>query len=175
MMTVKKFLFAGLAIPLLAACAAGPDVGSTSRMALKGDGFQAALHSEYVLLAQDENDEWDGKNALYFDNKARAAGAGKKVGPQPIKERNLPGDTKWELSAARGALVAELGSGATTRTPNDAAHAQAMFDCWMEEQEENNQPEDIAACRDAFDKAMKRIAATIAWNPAPAARALLSK
>ena len=77
--------------------------------------------------------------------------------PQKTKERNLPGDTKWVLEAARSALVAELGSGARDRMPAKAARAQAMFDCWMQEQEENNQPKDIARCRSAFDRALKDI------------------
>ncbi|MGY9063554.1 MAG: OmpA family protein, partial [Rhodospirillales bacterium] len=34
-----------------------------------------------------------------------------------------------------------------------AARAQAMFDCWMQEQEEAHQPAEIAACRAEFEKA----------------------
>ena len=34
------------------------------------------------------------------------------------------------------------------------AEAQLEFDCWMQEQEENRQPKDIAACRARFFKAL---------------------
>jgi len=40
---------------------------------------------------------------------------------------------------------------AAAAKPKAAAKAVAMFDCWMQEQEENNQPPDIAACRKAFN------------------------
>jgi OOP family OmpA-OmpF porin len=33
-----------------------------------------------------------------------------------------------------------------------------MYECWMEEQEENIQPDDIAACRAAFEEALVQIA-----------------
>lgn len=36
------------------------------------------------------------------------------------------------------------------KAPDTAAHAQIMFDCWVQEQEEDIQPDDIAACRNAF-------------------------
>ncbi|MDP6602913.1 MAG: OmpA family protein, partial [Rhodospirillales bacterium] len=57
------------------------------------------------------------------------------------------------------------------------AKAQVMFECWMQEQEEDIQPEDIAACRADFYAAMaalklalapKMVAAKPAPAPAPA-------
>lgn len=54
-----------------------------------------------------------------------------------------------------------------------AAKAQTSFDCWMQEQEEDTQPKDIAACRDAFYAAMAQVEAALrpadAAAPAPAA------
>ncbi len=157
MIRMKTLIAALLAMPLLAACAAGPDLTMTSRMASKGDAFQQALHREYLALARAEADEGDTEDAVYFNGKSMAAAGGQKVGPQKVKERKLPGDTKWELEAARQALRAALGTGGMKNKPNTAAKAQAMFDCWMQEQEENFQPKHIAACRDAFDAALKRL------------------
>ncbi len=139
-------------------------------MASKSTAFQKALHKEYAELAFLEDDEGDSDDALYFNNKAVLSAAGNMVGPQKIKDRALPGDSKWELDAARRALVPELLSGAKDRMPAKAARAQAMFDCWMQEKEENDQPKDIARCRSAFDQALKDIGnrPMVMAAPAPA-------
>jgi OOP family OmpA-OmpF porin len=47
--------------------------------------------------------------------------------------------------------------GARDSNPAVAARAQERFDCWVEQQEENHQAEDIAACRDDFLKAMEEL------------------
>ena len=66
------------------------------------------------------------------------------------------------MSAARARLVTALDATARSKVPDIAAHAQAMFDCWMEEQGENRQPEDIAACRAAFFEALSDVEAAVA-------------
>jgi OOP family OmpA-OmpF porin len=90
-----------------------------------------------------------------------------------------PGD--WTLSrelagqfyAARGQLLLALDNNGRTAAPGDAAQAQAMFDCWIQEQElanEGHQPDDIAACREAFEVALARVQEAIA-EPEPMAEA----
>src|SRR3546814_14470257 len=63
-------------------------------------------------------------------------------------------------------------AGAADEKPLDAAKAQANFDCWMEQQEENFQPQHIAACRDGYMTAMAELEAqpqtVMAPAPAPA-------
>ena len=72
-------------------------------------------------------------------------------------------------------MITALDGGAATKIPSAAARAQTMFDCWMEEQEENHQPKDIAACRKDFEAAMAAVDAAMkpkmakpAPTPAPA-------
>src|SRR3546814_7288426 len=48
-----------------------------------------------------------------------------------------------------------------------SAEAQVAFDCWMEQQEENFQPDDIAACRDRFEAAMAILEEEEAPAPPP--------
>ena len=64
-----------------------------------------------------------------------------------------------------------LNAGGATRAPEQSARAQTQFDCWMQEQEENYQPEDIAACRAGFlsamDQASSIVFAAIMPPPAP--------
>ncbi len=176
MIRMKTLIVALLAMPLLAACTVGPDLTMTKRMASKGDAFNQALHREYLALAQSELDQGDTDSAVYYNDKATAAAKGDKVGPQAVKERKLPGDTKWELEAARQALRAAMGTkGILAAKPNLAAKAQAMFDCWMEQQEENDQPPHIAACRDAFNEALKKLEARPKMMAKPAPKKKMKK
>ena len=46
-----------------------------------------------------------------------------------------------------------------------------MFDCWMEQQEENIQPEHIARCREGFYAAMNEVKVAMAPKQAPAVAA----
>src|SRR3546814_8047690 len=57
-----------------------------------------------------------------------------------------------ELKQAREKLVAAFDAGAKEASPDAAALAQANYDCWLEQQEENYQPEHIKSCRDALDR-----------------------
>ncbi len=163
---LKYLLASVVGVSLLAACSA-IDIDKTRALPSKGTSFQKALHVEYAQLAFEEDDEGDSRDAVFFDKKAHAAAQGTGVQPQNTKARTLPKNKVAELGAARTRLVAALGSGAREKAPKHAARAQAMFDCWMEEQEENNQPKDIARCRSAFEKALA--AAERAMVPAPVA------
>ena len=150
---------------LLGACSISSEIATVRQMPVKGDAFQQALHAEYVKLATIEDDEGDIDNAEIFNNKARMVAEGKKVLPSTFKERTIPKKAADELEAARIALMAALGAGGRAKAPKDAAHAQVMFDCWMEEQEENDQPADIALCRNAFDAALRKIEDALSQRP----------
>lgn len=122
-----------------------------------GTSFQNALYSGYVDLALAEYDEGDYRDSDYFSRQALAAAGGQAVMPQALEERRLPGDSLGALGDARSRLVAALDANARSGQPTIAAEAQAAFDCWIQEQEENDQPGDIAACREAFETAMARL------------------
>lgn len=171
-MKFLKFAMAIALLPLLAACAAGPDTAATKAMANKGSPFHMALQNEYVALAMAEAEEYDMEDAHYFNNKALAAAKGEDVGPQELKERNIKGDAQWELEAARQALRGELLSGAKDWAPLEIARAQAMFDCWMQEQEEGDQQDHIDACRIAFDEALAKASG---MRPSPMAKPMAKK
>lgn len=146
-----KLAMAAALLPLLAACAAGPDTAMTKAMTNNGSAFDKALQMEYVALAVSEAEQYDIDSAEYYNNKAMAAAKGEDPQPQEVSERAIKGDVQWELEAARQALRGLLLSGGKDFAPAESAHAQAMFDCWLEQQEENDQPDHIAACRNGFD------------------------
>jgi OmpA-OmpF porin, OOP family len=157
MKSFKLMSMAGAALLALSGCSSYVDTATVAGMSAKGSGFQQSLHKEYIKLAEMEKVEDDGADAQYFVDKAKSAAMGEDVGPQPLAERMLPDSAKAEVSAARKKLVEKLWKGGADETPHAAAKAQAMFDCWMQEQEENNQPDHIAACKAGFDKAYAMI------------------
>jgi OOP family OmpA-OmpF porin len=152
-----KYTLAIALLPLLAACAGGQNIEATKSMANKGSAFNGALQQEYIALAMAEAEEWDMEDAHYFNNKALAAAKGDDVQPQAIKERKITGDARWDLEAARQALRASLLAGSKDYAPKESARAQAMFDCWIQEQEENDNPADVAACMNGFNEALAKV------------------
>ncbi|MBC8242720.1 MAG: OmpA family protein, partial [Alphaproteobacteria bacterium] len=132
-------------------------------------------HMEYMALARAEAAEQDYDDTDYFGTKAlgavEAANEGATVpDPQEVSERDLPEDQIDTLINARDVLMEALMDGRRAK-PGHAARAQAMFDCWIQEQEENIQPDDIAACRQGFFMAMGELAATEAMPMEEAAPA----
>ncbi|MEX2453914.1 MAG: OmpA family protein, partial [Rhodospirillaceae bacterium] len=145
--SVKIFVAAGAAA-LLSACAGHLSEAETA--APPADAFAAALQSGYVALARAERDENDFGDARSFAARALDAAAGRPPAPESLGARRLPQESVPELADARARLMRALDAGARSLSPHDAAEAQFGFDCWMQEQEENFQPDDIAGCRARF-------------------------
>ena len=144
----------GAATTLLAACGT-IDGDKIASMENKGDSFTRALQQNYVQLGKSEADENDWSDADHFFTKAIGAANGEAVDPDAISSRMLPGDSVAELTAARLRLTRTLDAGAAKSNPTATARAQAMFDCWMQEKEEDIQPKHIAACKKGFETAME--------------------
>lgn len=142
---------------LLAACM---NTEVTTRTA--ADPFNEALHKGYAAFAASERAQYDWIDGEHFANKANAAAAGQRVLPEPVGDWSLSAAKANELSAARARLMAALDGGARTTYPADAAEAQVSFDCWIEQEEEGWQVDDIKACKDRFDAAMARIGGSVA-------------
>jgi len=158
---------AGLAF--LGACAsvtAPPEVDKLRVAEATGDAFTRALTQEYRELAIFEADEmYDWRDAKHHAEKGLRAANGEVVEPDTIESRHLPDDKVEVLTAARAELVGLLDANARVQHPAVAAHAQGRFDCWMEQQEENHQPDHIAACRDEFYAALNELKALMAPKP----------
>lgn len=127
----------------------------------EGRGFPYYLAQNYRRYAKQEDNEHDFVNAAKFLARAAAVEQGELVDPEPLAQRTLPIYAVRDLSLARERLVTVLNKGARSTHPKPAAQAQAMFDCWLEQQEENSQPHDVHACRQGFEEAMAMI------EPAP--------
>jgi len=165
-MKTLKFVAIG-ALAFVAACTTDLDKSRTVEPA-GGNAFTQALTKEYKDLAAFEADEmYDWTDAGFYARKALAAANGANVGPQDPAERDLPQDVLPEIQSTRQRLLAALDGGARESKPEIAARAQARFDCWLEQQEENFQHDDISACRDELLAALAELEAKPA-APAPA-------
>lgn len=163
-----KPLMAAAAMMSLAACA-GFQLDNARGLTPEGDAFSKALYQEYLALAEMEFAEGDYQDSDVFASRAIASAEGTPPGPEALEDRNLPAEHKGALSEAHRRLVAALGAGAATKVPEASARGQAMFDCWMQEAEENFQPADIAWCRDRFMPALEAMEAAVGEQPVAAA------
>ena len=85
--------------------------------------------------------------------------------PTALEQRLIPADKVEELAKARNRLMAMLFGSGKGKAPIVAARAQLSFDCWVQEQEEGHQPDDITECRNAFYGSV--VAAEVAMRPPP--------
>jgi len=159
-MRIFKILAAGALAMGLSACAitSQSDIDAAAALKAKGGKFERTLHKEYIKLAKAENKEGDHPDAIYFANKARKAASGKAPKPDTRKQREITkknwkkakgGLRRWHVMKERGGLKF---------APKEMAKAQAGWDCYMQELEENLQPKDIKKCKKYMDKALSKAA-----------------
>lgn len=133
-----------------------------------GTAFARALTEDYRAFAQEERDEYDWYAQQHFAKKGLAAANGEVVQPEQIGDYDVGhGPVFADLTDARARLVAMLASDAPQRVPEAAARAQTQFDCWLHEQDEGWEIQEIAECRAGFMTAMNLTVAA----PAPVAAA----
>lgn len=157
----KTHLGVVMATALLAGCAGFTGQGYVDELNaadVAGPAFTQALAREYRDVA---NFEWaemmDYRDGQHFARKGLTAVAGETVLPDEPASRRLPDFAQADIAQGYTRLNEALTGGAREASPEAAAKAQAKFDCWMEQQEENHQPEDIASCRQGFEEAMAAI------------------
>jgi OmpA-OmpF porin, OOP family len=128
--------------------------------------FDRQLAAEYQQLAWFENDQMrDTRDGGTFARKAGEIAAGRSTAPEDPATRTIENATaRTELTSERQRLVRLLGEG-RSRAPHEAAVAQARYDCWVEQQEEGFQTNDIRACRAMYMQAAADLDRALA--PAP--------
>ncbi|MCP5366238.1 MAG: OmpA family protein [Hyphomicrobiales bacterium] len=150
------------ALLLLSGCGAGIDYDRLGALSPQGDDFNAAVAREYRDAALFEARQmYDWPDAARFGAKALGAAAGTTPEPERVADWRLPGERVGEIVAARARLTDTFGRDARAQAPEPAARAQARFDCWVEQQEENWQTADIARCRDGFYAALAEVEGTL--------------
>ncbi len=169
MTKLRGFILTGLTLAL-AACSgisSHSEIEALNEVQPVGSPFTQYLAAEYRDYSNRENNEmFDYPDAIHFARKGLAAAAGDVVMPEPISDWNLLPAHIEELGTARGRLVNAFDLGARDVAPQLAAVAQARFDCWIEQQEENWQEADIIACNNQFQDAMNQMEGML-QKPAP--------
>lgn len=155
MRRLLKASVVAIAVLVLAGCA-GLELDRAKQVTPEGSAFQKALYGGYLTLASSEYAEADYADSDFFARRGIESAA-KAPEPQPVFERLVPADKVDELQQARTQLMGALSKGAAQKFPALAANAQVQFDCWLQEQEENFQPKDIAACRGAALEALSTL------------------
>ncbi len=170
MLKVHHAVALGLCVALLGACehygaeATGGTQGfklqRAERAAAPEDPFSKGLFNGYLELARAEFNEGDYEDSDRFARRAIAVSDGENVEPEhPITHRWIPLEHRADMFNGVWRLQRALRAGAREWAPEPAARAQTLYDCWVQEQEENFQPGDIAACRDGFLEAMDEVEA----------------
>jgi OmpA-OmpF porin, OOP family len=143
---------------LLTSCA-HMDIDDLKKAEQKGHEFTQNLTKEYLDFAMRETDKYnDQLDASHFAVKGIQAAAGLHVLPENpdvwgIADQGALG----ELHKYRERLMFALHKSGKVIDPALAAQAVVLFDCWVEEQAEGWQPENIAKCRDGFMTALKKL------------------
>jgi OOP family OmpA-OmpF porin len=139
-----------------------PAAGVTS-----GNAFDAALAAEYRGLSRVEKQQGDHRDADTYALRSDAAAQGNPTAPEDpsLREPLMPAKYKPELTTERQRLISALDRSGRTKAPADAARAQAMYDCWVEQASEDLQPDHIAACRDAYLAAIANVEAALVAAP----------
>ena len=163
-----KFIAVIAALMALSGCV-GSDIEAMRNAEGSGSAFTRALTEQYRMITLFEADEmYDWSDAGYFARKGLRAAAGEVVEPERVEDWHLPADKVDELSSARARLVDLLNASAREKFPQEAATAQGRYDCWIEQQEENHQPDHIAACRDEFYASLAKLEELMKPPPPPA-------
>ena len=146
-------------LALAVGCAATAPVDQRVQANPESSAFNQALTSQYVQLAEFENQEMlDALDGEHYERKAKLAASDKTPAPDKVGSRRLPKEHVGELKKAHAELTAALDENVRELYPADAAAAQASYDCWLEQQEEDFQPQHIARCKNGFQTAMRTIA-----------------
>ncbi|MDF1794657.1 MAG: OmpA family protein [Thalassobaculaceae bacterium] len=144
------------------ACAVGPyDTAELSDLPPPDSPFLEELSRSYAALGDSERAEYDWTDTARFYDRAIRAAKGEAFAPEGLDARGLTDDARRDLGAARARLVALFAAGGRSIAGPASARGQTGFDCWMQEQEEGHQPDDIARCRETFIAALAEIEAAV--------------
>jgi OOP family OmpA-OmpF porin len=176
-MSMVRHLIILTSVAALSACSgfkSYQEIEALNEARAVGSPFTQQLAAEYRDFANSEQDAmFDYADALHFARKGLAAAAGEVVLPEPVSDWNLSAANINTLSAARARLMAAFDAGAREIAPREAAMAQGRYDCWIENQEENDRGG--SACRQGFEDVMGAleglVRAPVETAPAPMAAA----
>ncbi len=167
----KTFLSSSLKLGAIAALVASTGCAEYHKRVLdgmdaKGSEFTTTLAKEYEELGKTEQHiMYDQCSADYYYRKAIRAKEGCSVEPACPEKWDIESDKLPPFVAARARLINAINFGAREVAPKMTAYAQAYYDCWVEQQSEGWQTEDIARCRREFYTSMAEVELMLMGGP----------
>lgn len=125
--------------------------------------YEKELAKLYINYSKSEASQYDWKNSYYFKNKALKILSGQDVYPENLDNsrwHHLLKNDKEILGQARSHLMELLDNkdfDVRSLYPLYVAQVQFFFDCWVEQQNENWQIEDIISCKEGFYHLLDKI------------------
>lgn len=126
-----------------------------------GSAFTQRLTEEYRSYVKLKQRSLDYSDARHFARKGLMAAQGQVVMPEPLSNWHLDDKSARELRIARTDLVGLLDGGGRAKAPFEAAMAQAKFDCWVEQEEQNWASPRAVSCRAEYQNAFNELKARI--------------
>jgi outer membrane protein OmpA-like peptidoglycan-associated protein len=123
----------------------------------KGTAYQNALSKLYMEFAIQEEKAYDWFSSMHFADKGLTAAYGNDVEPEIPDAWDVPNEVLLQMQEARKALLRAVNEKTKRDYPHLAARAVYYFDCWVEQQEENWQQDDIAECRNGLADVFERL------------------
>lgn len=142
---------------LLAGCSqfqSHTEIEALNEAKATGSPFTQRLTVEYRDYVRAKQRALDYSDARHFARKGLMAAQGKVVMPEPLSNWHLDDKSARELLGARVELLGLLNGGGRSQASFEAARAQAKFDCWVEQEEQNWSSPMPVACRAEYQKAV---------------------
>jgi outer membrane protein OmpA-like peptidoglycan-associated protein len=149
-------LVAMAAVSLLAGCSTY-SLKELRHTTPKGTAYQAALAKNYMDYAIQEEKNYDWFTSMYFADKGLRAAYGKDVEPEQPENWDVSAKVLPTMQKAREILLGLLTEQNKSQYPQVLARAVYSYDCWVENQEEAWQAEEIGSCRDGLQDAFERL------------------
>ncbi len=172
-MQILRGLMIVAGIASLAACDFNKfdEVDALNEAQAVGSPFTQKLTAEYKAFIDSEMDQTDHADSIHFARKGLSSARGDVVMPEPLGDWNIQAEHMDELATGRSRMIAMFDLGAREMYPDVSAVAQSRYDCWMEQQEENFQQDDIDRCKREFLAALEQLEGAMPQQPPAAAPA----
>jgi outer membrane protein OmpA-like peptidoglycan-associated protein len=113
-----------------------------------GSEFNQTLTRLYLDYAEQQAKNYDWYDSMIFADKGLLTAYDHEVGPEDLNNWDIPLEILPVMEKVRADLLAAMTPQNMVERPAIVAEAQFYFDCWVENQDDNSWPEEIAYCRD---------------------------
>ena len=165
---LRVWILGAVAATVLAGCGGGGRQAIVSEPSFipltEAQPFVFALQQRYLELSSRAYDRGDRRGADFYALRSILAIEGKAVDLAAPQEFRLSGPVGRDADMARMRLLAVFQEGARLYAPEDAARAQALYDCWIREAGAGDRNH-AATCQGAALTAIARLEAASRGAP----------